>query len=70
MPVHEATQYGAHPTAEWLLTVNDVAARLSISRDTVYRLVRSGALESVRVGERLRFRVSDLEAYLGRGKSP
>jgi excisionase family DNA binding protein len=34
----------------------------------VYRLVRSGALTPLRVGERLRFRVGDLEDYLERGR--
>jgi excisionase family DNA binding protein len=67
MPTHEATGYGARPT-ERLLTINDVADRLAISRDTVYRLVRSGALTPLRVGERLRFRVGDLEDYLERGR--
>jgi excisionase family DNA binding protein len=66
---HEKTPYAARPTEpERLLTVNEIAFRLAISRPTVYRLIRSGALIPVRVGERLRFRVSDLEDYLERGR--
>jgi excisionase family DNA binding protein len=61
---HEATSYAEPRPA--LLTVNEVARVLAISRDSVYRLVRSGALPSVRVGERLRFRPEQIEAYLDR----
>jgi excisionase family DNA binding protein len=50
-----------------LLTVNMVAELLAISRDTVYRLVRQGDLVPCRVGERLRFRPEDVDAYLERG---
>ena len=48
------------------MSVNEVARFLSISRDSVYRLVRSGALPSVKVGERLRFRPEAIHAYLDR----
>jgi excisionase family DNA binding protein len=48
------------------LTVNQLAGRLAISRDTVYRLVRAGKLPTVRVGERIRFRSEDVDAYLDR----
>jgi excisionase family DNA binding protein len=33
-----------------LLTVGEAAARLRVSRGTVYRYVRSGRLEAVRLG--------------------
>lgn len=39
------------------LTVSDVAARLNVSKMTVYRLVHSGELEAVRFGHT--FRVSE-----------
>jgi excisionase family DNA binding protein len=69
MAVHNATPYDHERSeSDRLLTINDVAFRLAISRDTVYRLVRSGELIPVRAGERLRFRVSDLEDYLERGR--
>ena len=67
MAVHKAPCYDPL-RPERLLRINDVADRLAVSRDTVYRLVRSGELVALRVGERLRFRVSDLEDYLQRGK--
>lgn len=49
-----------------LLTVNDLARHLGISKWTVYRLVRSNELPAVRVGERIRFRPGDIDAYLER----
>lgn len=49
------------------MSVNEVARFLSISRDSVYRLVRSGALPAVKVGERLRFRPEEIDRYLDRG---
>jgi excisionase family DNA binding protein len=65
MAVHTATQYESDPTPP-LWTIDDVARRLAISRDSVYRLVRSGALSPLRVGERLRFRPEEIEQYLER----
>jgi excisionase family DNA binding protein len=67
MTSHTETRYRGTPTAP-LLTINDVAHQLAISRDSVYRLLRSGTLPALRVGERLRFRPSDIEAYLERGR--
>lgn len=71
MSSHSATQYGDERTEPVrLLTINDVAFRLAISRDSVYRLVRSGALRPLRVGERLRFREQDIDSYLNREAIP
>ena len=48
-----------------MLTVVEVAQQLGCGRDTVYSLLASGQLRSVRVGERLRrIRRSDLTAYI------
>ena len=52
-----------------LLTVNELAHHLSVSRWTVYKLVRDGKLRAVKVGTRNRFRLSDVERYLERGSS-
>jgi excisionase family DNA binding protein len=70
MSAHEATAYGASGTADRLLTVNGVAELLAISRFSVYRMVRRGDLRPVRVGERLRFRPSEIDRYLERGSVP
>jgi PAS domain S-box-containing protein/excisionase family DNA binding protein len=45
------------------------ASYLSISKDQLYRLARSGALPFTREGRSLRFRAEDLDAYLSREAS-
>jgi excisionase family DNA binding protein len=52
-----------------LLTVDDLAEYLAVSRWQVYRLVQRG-LPVVRVGERLRFRREDVDAFIERGGEP
>lgn len=49
---------------ERLLTPEQVADRLSISRLTVMRYLRTGTLRAVKVGRLWRVRESDLEAFL------
>ena len=49
---------------EHLISLNEAAKLLHISRSSVYRLVRRGDLPSVRVGFLLRIRASDLQAYM------
>lgn len=51
------------PPREYL-TVNEVAARLRVSRMTVYRLVNTGELASYRVGNQIRVTPEDLRLYL------
>ena len=51
-----------------LLTVDDLRARLRISRTGVYRLIRSGELRPLYLDDRPRFRVSGRRAaHLGQG---
>jgi excisionase family DNA binding protein len=52
-----------------VLSVNEAARVLGIERATLYRLLRAGELESVRVGQRQKFRPEDLDAYLERGRA-
>jgi len=48
-----------------LLTVSDVADRLSISQSLCYRLVAEGKLRAFRIGKgALRFREEDLAEYM------
>ena len=47
-----------------LLTIDDAAQRLSVSRWTVYRLHRDGKLRFVKVRGGTRIRASELERYL------
>ena len=59
------TQQEAAFAPKMLLSVGEVAAALGCGRDTVYRLMTSGALPSVTVGDRLRrVRRDDLRAFV------
>ena len=51
-----------------LLSPDAVARVLGVSRKTVYRLAKQGAIASLRVGGLLRFSESDLHAYLRRAR--
>ena len=53
-----------------LLSINEVAGLLGISRPTVYALIRRGELVPIRVGERARFEPADVRAYLERNREP
>ncbi|WNG31858.1 helix-turn-helix domain-containing protein [Cystobacter fuscus] len=64
-----STQLRALPgEPERLLTVREVAERLSISTATVYRLCERGELSHVRVSNALRISVASLEAFLALGR--
>lgn len=54
------------PLPPSLLTVRDVAALLSVSETTVYRLKRHGEISFVQVGGSLRFRPADVADYENR----
>lgn len=47
-----------------LLSADDAAAWLGVSRSSVFRLVRQGRLVAVRPFRELRFRQADLEAFV------
>ncbi len=47
-----------------LLTIDDVAAALSLKRSTVVHLLLAGAMPSYKIGVYRRVKVSDLEAYV------
>lgn len=47
-----------------LLTVTEVAAHLRVSRMTIYRLIHSGELKSVRVGRAFRIPEDAVDAYI------
>lgn len=51
-----------------LLTPEEAAARLKISRVTVGDWLRSGKLKGVKVGRLWRIRESDLETFLKEGE--
>ena len=49
-----------------LLSLTEVAARLSVSRATVYKLCSSGKLAHVRIGNAIRVQPEALAAYVAR----
>lgn len=49
-----------------LLTVEQAAEQLTIGRTTLYALIRTGAITSVRIGKLRRLRPADLAAYTTR----
>lgn len=51
-----------------LLTVNEAAEALRLSRATVYRLFRTQKLRSVRIGFRRLVRASELERIIRAGE--
>ena len=57
--------------AEALLRTNEVARRLSVSVETVYRLAQSGRLSAIRLKPTgpLRFRHEDVEALIEQGRA-
>jgi excisionase family DNA binding protein len=52
------------PAAAELLTVNQVATAMQVSKMTVYRLIHAGTLGAVRVGQSLRLPRASVEAFL------
>lgn len=51
-----------------VMVVDDVAAMLGLSRNTVYKLANDGTLPSYRVGRKLRFSRRDITSYLSAKK--
>ena len=49
-----------------LLTVDEAAAALSLSRTAVYELMKSGDLASVQIGVRRRVPVTAVDSYVAR----
>jgi excisionase family DNA binding protein len=47
-----------------LLTVAEIAASMRVSKMTVYRLMQSGAMESIRFGRSYRVPKSAVQRYL------
>lgn len=51
-----------------LLTVKEVMEIFKLSRSTVYRLIESKELESVKIGRSIRIKESSLEKYFNERK--
>ena len=63
----DAQEFGANMVPnhgpEQLITVQELAAAWRVCTATIYALVKSGSLRSLRVGNSIRFRAADVEAY-------
>jgi excisionase family DNA binding protein len=66
MDEHRGTRPYKSGRLEHLLTIDEVARLLGVSRGSVYGLVRRGELTPIRVGERARFEPSNIRGYLER----
>ena len=66
-PIHDSRESGADISGVRFLTVAEVASVMRVSKMTVYRLVHSGELASVRVGRSFRVPERAVHAYLGAG---
>jgi excisionase family DNA binding protein len=49
-----------------VLTVEQAAARIGVKRSTMYKLIRSGEVESFTIGRLRRIKPSACEAYIER----
>jgi PTS system nitrogen regulatory IIA component len=55
---------------ESILTTQDVAKLLRLSKSTVYKYAEDGKIPSVKVGKSRRFLPGDIQAYLQSLKQP
>ena len=63
----EGMDVGREVTSERLLTVDEAAAFLRLSRDRAYALIRDGIIPAVRVGRLIRIVPRELRAFLDAG---
>jgi len=65
-PYHRRRPMKTPFTEARLLTVNEVADLLRVSRMTVYRLIKEGQMPALRVGRSYRLREDDVDDYLSK----
>jgi excisionase family DNA binding protein len=51
-----------------LLTANDVAQRLKISRTKAFDLLNTGTIPAIHIGRNIRVEEEDLDAYISNNK--
>ena len=56
-------------TKERWVDVNEVASHLGVVKETVYRWVEGNGLPAHRVGRLLRFKLSEVDAWVRRGEA-
>jgi len=57
----------SEPEREELVSLEQAADQLSVSKSTLYRMIERGEVKGRKVGRQWRFRITDLQAYLERG---
>lgn len=57
------------PTDKEFLSLEEVADKLGVTYQLIYKLVRSGELPAIRLGKLYRVGVADLDEYLRRSKA-
>ena len=63
--MQDEPQMTSHPPPpELLVTVEEAARRLALSRTTLYQQIRRGVIPSVRIGHSRRIPVIDLERFV------
>lgn len=59
-----ATKYRSYAGLPLVLTVEDLMSVLQIGRNAAYDLIRSGAIESFRIGKQIRITKASVKKYL------
>lgn len=52
------------PTAPQLFRINEVCARLAMSRSTIYREIETGRLKAIRIGSSLRISEGEIVRFV------
>jgi excisionase family DNA binding protein len=55
---------GEYPTSRPMLTRDDTAAYLAVSKRTLDRLVQAGEIPAYRIGGHRRFRIEDIDSFV------
>jgi excisionase family DNA binding protein len=56
-------------TGDRLLTVPEVANKLSISKSMAYQMIQRGEIHCVKIGQAVRVRPQDLDDFIARGET-
>lgn len=55
--------------AEKLVSLEDIATHLDVSKDTIRSWIKKGTIPFHKVGRQYKFRMSEIEAWVESGKS-
>lgn len=69
MPTTNATTPSMQPTNKTFLTVGELAARWSVSKRSVERLIRTGRLETTKIGRAVRIALTEVLRFEAMNRS-